>query len=81
VYLGVYRKTLPYPSLYPAGWFCKMDKRRVEKAIKLLDKGKSMAQVADQCHVHITTLRRWLRNYETYGDSLWTKYPEEVNRE
>ena len=49
--------------------------------MKLLDKGKSMAQVADQCHVHITTLRRWLRNYETYGDSLWTKYPEEVNRE
>ena len=40
-----------------------------------------MAQVADQCHVHITTLRRWLRNYETYGDSLWTKYPEEVDRE
>ena len=58
-----------------------MDKRRVEKAIKLLDKGKSWTQAADLCHVHVGTLRKWIRNYERYGDSLFTKYPEEIKRE
>lgn len=58
-----------------------MDKRRVQKAIKLLNKGKSMTQAADQCHVHASTLRKWIRNYERYGDSLFTKDPEELERE
>jgi transposase len=58
-----------------------MDKRRVEKAIKLLDSGKSMTQAADQCHVHVGTLRKWIRNYERSGDSLFTKDPEEIKRE
>jgi hypothetical protein len=26
-------------------------------------------------------LRKWIRNYERYGDSLFTKDPEEIKRE
>jgi len=51
------------------------------KARKMLKNGQSMAQAAHECHVHPTTLRRWIRNYELYGDSLWTPYPKEVKRE
>ena len=58
-----------------------MDKKRVKRATKLLEEGRSMAQVAGDCHVHVTTLRKWVRNYERYGDSLWTDRPEELDRE
>jgi len=40
-----------------------------------------MAQVAGDCYVHVSTLRKWVRNYERYGDSLWTDRPEELDRE
>jgi transposase len=58
-----------------------MDKKRVKNAKKMIDSGKSMGEVAHDSHVHVSTLRRWLRNYETYGDSLWTGSPKEVERE
>ncbi len=58
-----------------------MDKSRVKKAQKMIDSGKSMGQAAHEAHVHVSTLRRWLRNYERYGDSLWTGSPKEVERE
>jgi transposase len=58
-----------------------MDKSRVKKAQKMIDSGKSMGEVAHDSHVHVSTLRRWLRNYERYGDSLWTGSPKEVERE
>ena len=47
----------------------------------MLEEGASVAQAADRCYVHPSTLRRWKRNYERYGDSLWTDYPKEVERE
>ena len=31
-----------------------MDKKRVKRATKLLEEGRSMAQVAGDCHVHVT---------------------------
>ena len=58
-----------------------MDKKRVKRATKLLEQGRSMAQVAGDCYVHVSTLRKWVRNYERYGDSLWTNRPEELDRE
>lgn len=56
-------------------------KDRVKWAVKELKRGRSTAQVAGDTFVHPNTLRRWVRNYERYGDSLWTDYPKEVERE
>lgn len=52
-----------------------MTKEQVKKAKKLRDKGLSHGYIATQVYAHESTVRRWLRNYETYGDSLFTDYP------
>ena len=52
-----------------------MTKDQVKKAKKLRDKGLSHGYIAAQVYAHESTVRRWLRNYETYGDSLFTDYP------
>ena len=52
----------------------------MEEAVRMRERGKSMEQIASHCFVHVSTMRRYLRNYETYGDSLWTMYPtDETN--
>ena len=45
------------------------------KAKKLRDQGLSHGYIANQVHEHESTVARWLRNYEIYGDSLFTDYP------
>lgn len=52
-----------------------MTKDQVKKAKKLRDKGLSHGYIAGQVYAHESTVRRWLRNYETYGESLFTDYP------
>lgn len=55
-------------------------KEKMEEAVRMRERGKSMEQIASHCFVHVSTMRRYLRNYETYGDSLWTMYPtDETN--
>jgi len=70
--------TLPCTLL---GFGGAVKKERVKWAVKELKRGRSTAQVASDAFVHPNTLRRWVRNYERYGDSLWTDYPKEVERE
>lgn len=55
-----------------------MTKDRVRKAFKLRNKGLTYKQIAYEMYVHEMTIRRWLRNYETYGDTLFTDYPTVV---
>ena len=42
------------------------------------EQGKSVAQIAYKYHVHETTIRRYMRNFERYGESLWSTYPTDV---
>lgn len=55
-----------------------MTKDQVIKAKELRDKGLSHGYIGSKVYAHETTVRRWLRNYETYGDSLFTDYPTVV---
>ena len=48
---------------------------QAKEAKSLLDQGKTMQRVAHKFHVHTDTMRRVIRNYETYGESLWSAYP------
>lgn len=48
---------------------------QVKKAVELRDEGQTIQQLAHRFHVHESTMRKIMRNYETYGDSLWTMYP------
>lgn len=52
-----------------------MTKQQVLKAKKLREQGLSHGYIATQVFAHEATIRRWLRNYEIYGDSLFTDYP------
>jgi orotate phosphoribosyltransferase-like protein len=55
-----------------------MTKDQLIKAKKLRDKGLSHGYISGQVHAHESTVRRWLRNYAVYGDSLFTDYPTVV---
>jgi transposase len=55
-----------------------MTKEQLEQALTLQQQGKSMAQIAYKYHVHESTLRRYMRNFERYGASLWSTYPTDV---
>jgi len=55
-----------------------MTKEQVLKAKKLRDEGLSHGYIANEVFAHESTVCRWLRNYETYGDSLFTDYPTVV---
>lgn len=57
----------------------KLTPEKVREAQSLRDKGVSVAAVAFEFDVAETTLRRYLRAYNRYGESYWTTYPEEVN--
>ena len=58
-----------------------MTKEQVLKAKTLREQGLSHGYIASQVHAHESTVARWLRNYETYGDSLFTDYPTVVVHE
>ena len=51
---------------------------QVKKAMELREQGQSMQQLAHRFHVHETTMRKVMRNYERYGASLWSMYPTDV---
>ena len=55
-----------------------MTKEQVLKAKKLREQGLSHGYIASKVFAHEATVNRWLRNYETYGDSLFTDYPTAV---
>lgn len=59
----------------------RLKKHQMREAIKMREEGKSVDQIAYRYSVHVSTMRRYLRNYETYGDSLWTIYPTERDSE
>lgn len=55
----------------------RLKKNQIQEAIKMREEGKSVDQIAYRYSVHVTTMRRYLRNFEVYGESLWSTYPEE----
>ena len=59
----------------------RLTKQQLEKAVELQQEGKSMGQIAYKYHVHESTMRRYLRNFERYGASLWSTYPTDVQSE
>lgn len=56
----------------------RLNEKQLEEAIKMQQEGKSIGQIAYRYHVHESTMRRYMRNYERYGASLWTVYPTDV---
>ena len=56
----------------------RLTRQQLEKAVELQQEGKSMGQIAYKYHVHESTMRRYIRNFERYGASLWSTYPTDV---
>jgi len=56
----------------------RLTKKQLEEAMEMQEQGKSVAQIAYKYHVHETTIRRYMRNFERYGESLWSTYPTDV---
>lgn len=59
----------------------RLTKEQLEQAVQLQQEGKSMGQIAYKYHVHESTMRRYMRNFERYGASLWSTYPTDVEAE
>lgn len=55
-----------------------MTRERVLKAIQLRDLGKTLDYIGRKVYAHPSTVSKWMRNYEIYGDSLFTGYPTVV---
>ena len=47
----------------------RLTRQQLEKAVELQQEGKSMGQIAYKYHVHESTMRRYIRNFERYGAS------------
>lgn len=59
----------------------RLTKEQLEQAVRLQQEGKSMGQIAYKYHVHESTMRRYMRNFERYGESLWSTYPTDVTED
>ena len=56
----------------------RLNDKQLEEAMQMQQEGKSLGQIAYRYHVHESTMRRYMRNYERYGSSLLTAYPTDV---
>jgi len=56
----------------------RLNEKQLEEAMQMQQEGKSLGQIAYRYHVNESTMRRYMRNYERYGSSLWTAYPTDV---
>lgn len=56
----------------------KLSPSQVREAVDLESKGVQLWALAQMFSVHYDTMRRYLRNYRTYGDSMFTPYPKEI---
>lgn len=69
--------TLPYPvPCLP--WMMIMTRREVAHAQKLRSDGKTFWEIAQAVGVGEATVRKWLRNYDRYGESLFSEQPKEI---
>jgi|TARA_R100001460_G_scaffold37504_1_gene71855 transposase len=55
-----------------------MTRREVAHAQKLRADGKTFWEVAQAIGVGEATVRKWLRNYDRYGESLFSEQPKEI---
>jgi len=55
-----------------------MTRREVAHAQKLRSDGKTFWEVAQAVGVGEATVRKWLRNYNRYGESLFSEQPKEI---
>ncbi len=55
-----------------------MTRREVAHALELRADGKTFWEVAQAVGVGEATVRKWLRNYERYGESLFSEQPKEI---
>jgi transposase len=55
----------------------RLKKHQMKEAVKMLEDGKSVDQIAYHFSVHYDTMRRYFRHYKMYGESLWSPYPVE----
>lgn len=51
----------------------------VKHAIKLLNKGKTYDEVGFIIGHPAAKVRRYVRNFEVYGSSLWSQYPTPIS--
>jgi len=58
----------------------KLTEVQLGEAIKLRDQGVDTWSLSSIYGVHYDTMRRYLRNYETYGVSLCTVNPTPVEK-
>tara|TARA_B100000497_G_C7623008_1_gene374330 strand:- start:298 stop:498 length:201 start_codon:yes stop_codon:yes gene_type:complete len=56
----------------------RINKKQMEEALEMQENGKTIQQIAYKFSVHEQTMRRYMRNYERYGVSLFSVYPTDA---
>lgn len=51
----------------------------VKEMAALRDQGKTFAELSIIFNLSQGRVSKWIRNYRTYGDSLWTVEPEAIS--
>lgn len=59
-------------------WIRMMTKREVTNAKRLRSDGKTFWEISKVLGIGEATVRKWLRNYDRYGDSLFSEQPKEI---
>lgn len=58
----------------------KLSKQEMEEAKDLYDKGVDVWSLSQAFGVHYDTMRKYLRQYDLYGVSIFTPYPQYVEK-
>ena len=58
----------------------KLTKKDLKEAIKLRNEGVDTWSLSQIYSVHYDTMRRYLRQYDLYGVSIFTPYPQYVEK-
>lgn len=57
----------------------KLNQNQMQEAMSLFERGVDTWSISQVMGVHYETMRRYLRIYERYGDSIFTKDPVPVD--
>ncbi len=58
----------------------KISKQEMQEARSLYDKGVDVWSLSEAFGVHYDTMRKYLRQFELYGESMYTPNPQYVEK-
>ena len=61
------------------GLVVKLNEQQMQEAMSLSERGVDTWSISQIMGVHYDTMRKYIRQYERYGESIFTPYPTPVD--